>query len=71
MKKFRLMILILMLVGGISMFNPPVSADECSDEEGPCTGYDRPNGCKCCSENHCHSNYCDKTNHCADLNGGG
>lgn len=61
MKKFRLLVLALMLVGSGTMFNESASA-ECGGDsmvvEG-CTGSDRPNGCKCCSNNHCASNWCD------------
>ncbi len=65
MKKFRLLLLTLMLVGGVSMFNQ--SATACADGEGDCSSKngDRPVGCACCSDNHCDSGKCGKDDKCA------
>lgn len=70
MKKFRLLILALSLAGGLSTFNAPVSVSACEDDEdeiAACPKYQpRPNGCKCCSDNHCTSGFCDGNNTCSN-----
>lgn len=42
--------------------------DACVDEESSaCPKFaERDNGCKCCSDNHCKSGYCNSQNRCAD-----
>ena len=55
MKKIRLLLLTLMLAGSFAMLDSPASA--CAGE-GNCPQADRPNGCKCCSDNHCASGRC-------------
>ena len=57
MAKLRLFIVLLMLVGSVSMFDAPVKA--CESGGGNCPPADRPNGCACCSDNHCASTKCD------------
>ena len=63
-KKIRLILLVSMLLGSISMFNSTQSVRACGDEEGEdsacnCTeAACKPDGCSCCSDNHCKSGYC-------------
>jgi len=60
MKKLRLVVLIMLLTGGLSSFkaNEPACFDP--GDEGPCPkNQPRPNGCKCCSDNHCVSDHCE------------
>jgi hypothetical protein len=71
MKKLRLLFLAMVLVSGFWSFNQRVVACVDPDEEilGPvCPKQQpRPNGCPCCSDNHCTSNYCNPTtNKCGD-----
>jgi hypothetical protein len=66
MKKLRLLFMITLLIGSLSFFDGPATAEECGS--GPyieiegCPQADRPNGCKCCSDNHCASGFCDPSN---------
>gem|GEM_PF-6824134 len=67
MKKLRLVVLIMLLTGGLSSFkaNEPACVDQ-GDDNGHCPKHAaRPDGCPCCSENHCISGYCNGSNHCA------
>lgn len=60
MKVFRLFALTLMLVGVWFMPERPVSA--CADPGANCPAQQpRPNGCACCSDNHCQSGNCNLT----------
>lgn len=69
MKQLRLIFLVLLLVGGYSTFS--ANDGGCNgvelEEGGKCPKYEpRPNGCKCCSDNHCESGYCNpSTDKCA------
>lgn len=69
MRKFRLLFLMLLLVGSFSTFK--ANNGNCGgggvEEEGGCPKFSRPNGCACCSDNQCASNYCPiSTSKCAD-----
>jgi hypothetical protein len=68
MKKLRLLVFIGALMVGFSSFHAPVSACEDDEEESiACPKFaPRDNGCKCCSDNHCKSGYCNGSNKCAD-----
>jgi len=62
MKKLRLLLLVMMLVGSYSTFN--ASNGNCNGVEvegeggGTCPREERPIGCACCSDNHCASRKC-------------
>lgn len=62
MKIIRLILLTMMLMGSFYMYDRPVSA--CVDESSAACPPNAPrdNGCKCCSDNHCKSNYCNPAN---------
>ena len=70
MKKFRLLVLALMLVGSVSMFSGSTTVYACADGGG-CTGSDRPLGCACCSDNHCASGNCLPNDRCGSKKGEG
>lgn len=67
MKKVRLLLLAMMLVGGGIMFNSSASVIEScgAGGEGCPVGPGGPNGCRCCSDNQCDSGYCGTNDKCA------
>lgn len=67
----RLFLVILLTISIYNVTETRVVADECDGgraivEEGCPAQAPRPNGCKCCSNNHCISNYCNPLNKCAN-----
>lgn len=71
MKKIRLLMLVLMLVGGFYIFDGTTTKTYGCAEDAACPpNAPRDNGCKCCSDNHCVSGYCGTNDKCADRPGG-
>lgn len=58
MKIFRLCALTLLLVGVWLIPERPASACEADPGQNCPAQQPRPNGCKCCSDNHCASGRC-------------
>ncbi len=72
MKKIRLLMLVLMLVTSFSIFDGATTKTYGCADGGGCPQADRPNGCACCSDNHCDSGYCNPANDkCSARPGGG
>ena len=65
MKKLRLLVLMLLLVGGLSSASQSVSGLGCGGGDRKCPRQEpRDNGCRCCSDNHCDSGYCSSSGRC-------